>query len=55
MDVNTMNPRLYELYQEDCRNKGISTSIHDYLLWFEDEGYLDIPEEVYAEEANVHA
>ena len=33
--------RLYDMYILDCLNRGINRSIKDFILWMEEEGYID--------------
>lgn len=35
-DVNGTDERLFELYQEECHRTHTKATIHDYLIWLEE-------------------
>lgn len=42
MDKELVDPtseRLYELYISECSHRGVTPSIHEYLIWLDENGY----------------
>jgi len=51
-DMDTLqDEQFWQLYLNDCTNKGLSPRIKDFIVWQEEEGYNEIPEEVYHQAA----